>query len=118
MFYSKLILVAFKANRKACVASFVGIPVRSWRGNQTYCLGAIMAHNLTRELQMQAQGPSSGTTPKRCNLWGFETLNTLRQRLVRRAGRLIRPQGRLTLVTSGNATVQNEFAKYLNPSQN
>jgi hypothetical protein len=94
------------------------IPVRSWLGNQTYCLAAIMAHNLTRELQMQAQGPSSGTTPKRCNLWGFETLNTLRQRLVRRAGRLIRPQGRLTLVTSGNATVQNEFAKYLNPSQN
>jgi hypothetical protein len=79
------------------------------------CSGSI---NLKRELQMQAQGPSLRTTPKRCNLWGFETLNTLRQRLVRRAGRLIRPQGRLTLVTSGNATVQNEFAKYLNPSQN
>ena len=92
--------------------------MRGWRSNQTYCLAAIMAHNLTRELQMQVQGPSSGTTSKRRNLWGFETLNTLRQRPVRREGRLIRPQGRLTLVTPGNATVQDEFAKYLNPSRN
>lgn len=34
------------------------------------------------------------------------------------AGRRIRPQGRLMLVTAGNATVQNEVAKYLNPSNN
>lgn len=94
------------------------IPVRSRCGNQTYCLAAIMAHNLTRELQMQAQERNSNTTPKRRNLWGFETLNTLRQRLVRRAGRLIRPQGRLTLVTAGNTTVQNDLNKYLNPSNN
>lgn len=94
------------------------IPVRSRCGNQTYCLAAIMAHNLTRELQMQAQDRNSNTTPKRRNLWGFETLNTLRQRLVRRAGRLIRPQGRLTLVTAGNTTVQNDLNKYLNPSNN
>lgn len=94
------------------------IPVRTRCGNQTYCLAAIMAHNLTRELQMQAQAPAYATTAKRRNLWGFETLNTLRQRLVRRAGRLIRPQGRLTLVTTGNETVQRELAKYLRPSIN
>lgn len=94
------------------------IPVRSRCGNQTYCLAAIMAHNLTRELQMQAHERNSTTTPKRRNLWGFETLNTLRQRLVRRAGRLIRPQGRLTLVTAGNTTVQKDLNKYLNPSNN
>ena len=94
------------------------IPVRTRCGNQTYCLAAIMAHNLTRELQMQAQAPAYATTAKRRNLWGFETLNTLRQRLVRRAGRLIRPQGHLTLVTTGNETVQRELAKYLRPSVN
>jgi hypothetical protein len=94
------------------------IPVRTRCGNQTYCLAAIMAHNLTRELQMRAQTPAYTTTAKRRNLWGFETLNTLRQRLVRRAGRLIRPQGRLTLVTSGNEHVQSELAKYLSPSIN
>ena len=67
---------------------------------------------------MQAQAPTCANTAKRRNLWGFETLNTLRQRLVRRAGRLIRPQGRLTLVTTGNETVQRELEKYLRPSIN
>ena len=89
------------------------IPVRTLCGNQTYCLAAMLAHNLTRELQMQAQPRSTVTTAKRRNLWGFETLNTLRQRLLRRAGRLIRPQGRLTLVTNGNEVVQRELNKYL-----
>lgn len=89
------------------------IPVRTLCGNQIYCLAAIMAHNLTRELQMQAQERSSRTTPKRRNLWGFETLNTLRQRLLHRAGRLIRPQGRLTLVTAANEFVRDQFEKYL-----
>ena len=77
-----------------------------------------MAHNLTRELQMQVHERQSGTTPKRRNPWGFETLNTLRQRLVRRAGRLIRPQGRLTLVTPGNLKVRSELEKHLHPSNN
>jgi hypothetical protein len=93
------------------------IPVRSLHGNQTYCLASMMSHNLTRELQMQTAGQEYGTTPKRRNLWGFETLSTLRQRLLQRAGRLIRPQGRLTLVTSGNEAVRRDLSRYL-PSNN
>ena len=89
------------------------IPVRTLCGNQTYCLAAVLAHNLTRELQMQAQPRSTVTTSKRRNLWGFETLHTLRQRLLRRAGRLIRPQGRLTMITNGNQLVQKELNKFL-----
>lgn len=94
------------------------IPVRTRCGNQTYCLAAIMAHNLTRELQMQAQPRAYNNKPKRSNLWGFQTLGTLRQRLICRAGRLIRPQGRLTLVTSGNQTVRKELANYHAASSN
>lgn len=90
------------------------IPVRTRSGNQAYCLAAIMAHNLTRELQMQAGERTYPTTANRRNLWGFQTLGSLRQRLLRRAGRLIRPQGRLTLLTSGNQTVQSELDSYLN----
>lgn len=101
----------FAETKSCCQMEY--IPVRTLCGNQTYCLAAIMAHNLTRELQMQAQERSTPTTSKRRNLWGFETLNTVRQRLLRRAGRLIRPQGRLTLVTAGNNAVRDEFNKYL-----
>lgn len=89
------------------------IPVRTLRGNQTYCLSAILAHNLTRELQMQAGERRTRSDSKRRNLWGFETLHTLRQRLLRRAGRLIRPQGRLTLVTAANQLMREQFSKYL-----
>lgn len=89
------------------------IPVRKLCGNQVYCLSAVMAHNLTRELQIQAWQRQHGTTAKRRNLWGFETLGVLRGRILRRAGRLIRPQGLLTLVLSGNRRVQEEIDLYL-----
>ena len=88
------------------------IPVRTLYGNQVYCLSAVMAHNLTRELQIDAYEREHGTTAKRRNLWGFETLGTLRNRLIRRAGRLIRPQGRLTLVVQANAKLQEELELY------
>ena len=46
---------------------------------------------------------------------GFETLGTLRQRLIHRAGRLIRPQGWLTLVLSGSDRVRQDMARSLSP---
>lgn len=88
------------------------IPVRTLYGNQVYCLSAVMAHNLARELQIDAYEREHGTTAKRRNLWGFETLGTLRNRLIRRAGRLIRPQGRLTLVIPANAKLRDELELY------
>jgi len=42
-----------------------------------------------------------------------EGLDTLRRRLIQRAGRLIRPQGQLTLSMSGNADVRDELLHYL-----
>jgi len=91
------------------------IPVRTLCGNQPCCLAAVPAHNLTRELQMQTGERRSRSDSRRCNLWGFETLNTLRQRLLHRAGRLIRPQGRLTLVTAATRPVRDQLHKYLTP---
>ncbi|NOX42562.1 MAG: IS1380 family transposase, partial [Gammaproteobacteria bacterium] len=43
---------------------------------------------------------------KRPALWAFEKLDTLRKRIIQRAGRLIRPQGKLTLSMSANAAVE------------
>jgi hypothetical protein len=53
------------------------------------------------------------TQEKRTVLWQFEQLATLRQRIIQRAGRRIRPQGRLTLSMSANSAVQNELLHYL-----
>ena len=46
------------------------IPVRTQTGNQTYLLAGVLAHNLTRELQMVADGPKRTTNAKRSPLWG------------------------------------------------
>lgn len=89
------------------------VPVRRLYGNQLYCLAAMLAHNLTRELQMQSGEREFGTSEKRRSLWTFESLSTIRQRLVQRAARLIRPQGRLTLVMGANSRVREEIERHL-----
>lgn len=100
----------FSEAKQFCQLEYV--PVRTLHGNQVYCLSAVMAHNVTRELQIETWQRQHGTTAKRRNLWGFETLGTLRNRLIRRAGRLIRPQGRLTLVIPANARFHEELELY------
>ena len=89
------------------------IPCRSMAGNQTYMLATVLAHNLNRELQMEVHPRSRKTTEKRAPLWRFERLNTVRRKLIQLAGRLIRPQGKLTLRLSTNESVRNELLTYL-----
>lgn len=100
----------FAESKQFCQMEYV--PVRTLNGNQIYCLAAVMAHNLTRELQINTYDRERGTTAKRRNLWGFETLGTLRNRIIRRAGRFIRPQGRLTLVIQANEKLREELELY------
>ena len=85
------------------------IPVRRRLGNQLYLLAGLFAHNLTRELQMAAARPCRWTTPQRAALYTFEKLDTLRQSLLLRAGRLTRPQGVLTLTLNANPWLRERF---------
>jgi hypothetical protein len=59
--------------------------------NQLYRNAAILAHNLTRELQMKVAPRQRRTTPKRAALWRFSELETLRRTVIQRAGRKMRP---------------------------
>ena len=89
------------------------LPVRSLHGNQLYTLAAMMAHNLGREIQMEAYERDRGTTQKRAPLWQFESLRRLRHRLIQRAGRLTRPSGNLTLTMNANETLRAEITHLL-----
>jgi len=89
------------------------VPTRTLSGNQIYLLSAVLAHNLSRELQMETMVKQRATTAKRTQLWAFERLDTLRRKLIQRAGRLTRPQGKLTLTLSANTSVRNELLHYL-----
>ncbi len=89
------------------------IPCRRRAANQTWLLSAIMAHNLNRELTMAADLQERNTTEQRAPWWSFVRLGTRRMRLIHRAGRLTRPNGRLTLTMSANPAVQEELLHYL-----
>jgi hypothetical protein len=89
------------------------IPCRRLVANQIYLLTAILAHNLGRELQMQAAPPQRATTQKRTVRWIFEELGTLRRTIIQRAARLTRPQGRWTLTLPNIPALQTAILRLL-----
>lgn len=89
------------------------LPGRKWVTNKMYLLCAVLAHNLGRELQMDARAPERATTHKRSALWIFEGLEMMRRKFIQRAGRLTRTNGRLTLTLTANKVVEQIFRSYL-----
>lgn len=87
-------------------------PTNSLNGNRIFTAAVVLTHNLTRELQMQSQKRTRSTTAKRATHWVFQSLGTIRNTLIHRAGRIIQPQGKLTLTMNANQKVQKEFANY------
>ena len=77
----------------------------------------MIAHNLSRELQMLAAPTMSRTLPKRPAVWAFEKLDTRRYRIIQRAGRFTRPQGQLTLTMSANEAVRKDLMHLLDVLQ-
>ena len=66
---------------------------------------------------MRSRPMDRSTWPKRPALWIFQSLGTLRQRVLHRAGRLIRPQGELTLRISADAKAQEEITSYVDATR-
>jgi len=93
------------------------IPCRRLAANQTFTLCAMMAHNLSRQIQMLSKPSAPRSLAKRPSTWTFEKLDTLRHRIIQRAGRLVRPQGKLTLTMSANQAVKNDLLHYLDVLQ-
>ena len=89
------------------------IAVRRLSGNQLYLMTAILAHNLTRELQMRTESKTRGTTEKRNPVWHFEQLATLRRHILQRAGRFTRPKGKLTLTITDNPALRRDLLHFL-----
>lgn len=85
------------------------IPCRRRVANEIFTLSTMLAHNLGRELQMQATEPTRRTSRTRAPLHELKTLGTLRRLLIRQAGRLTRPQGALHLTTAASGIARREF---------
>jgi hypothetical protein len=93
------------------------IPTKKLAGNQLYTLCSMMAHNLSREIQMLAAPAAPRVRAKRPTAWAFERLDTLRHRIIQRAERLARPQGELTLTMSANQAVRRDILQFLDVLQ-
>ena len=94
------------------------LPSKRLAGNQLYTLCGMMAHNLSREVQMLASANrASRALPKRPAAWRFEKLETLRRRIIQRAGRFTRPQGELTLTMSMNRKTRSDLMHFLDVLQ-
>lgn len=86
------------------------VPTKTWLGNRAFMSATLIAHNLTRELEMTCEQMTRGVhNAKRAPLWTFTRMNTLRRELLQRAGRLIRPQGKLTLSMNINEIVKSRL---------
>jgi hypothetical protein len=93
------------------------IPCRRLAANQIFTLCSLMAHNLTREIQMLRIPPVHRAKPKRPAAWTFQRLDTIRHRIIQRAGRLTNPQRQLTLTMSANQSVRKDLLHFLDVLQ-
>lgn len=73
----------------------------------------MMDHNLSREIQILTILPAHRAQPKCPAAWTFQKLDTIRHRIIQRAGRLTRPAGELTLTMSANQAVRKDFLHFL-----
>lgn len=67
-------------------AALNAIPCRRLGGNQIFTLCPMMAHNLSREIQMLAQPSAPRSLAKGPAMWAFQRLDTRRHRIIQRAG--------------------------------
>lgn len=93
------------------------IPCKRLVANQIFTLSSMMAHNLSQEMQMIAHPASGRAKPKRSSAWKFQKLDTIRHRIIQRAGRFTRPGGKLTLTMNSNQAVKKDLLLFLEAMQ-
>ena len=96
--------------KNSCAMGY--IPTKSWAGNKVYLLANVLAHNLSRDLQMENRAPDRVTLLKRPARWVFESLSTMQKKLITRPGKITRPQGSLTLTVPNDPVLKNYFETY------
>ena len=85
--------------------------------NQVFTLSSMMAHNFSQEMQMIAHRSSGMAKPKRPSAWKFQKLDTIRHRILQRAGRFTKPGGKLTLTMNSNQAVKKDLLHFLDAMQ-
>ena len=70
------------------------MPCKGLVANLIFTLSSMMVHSFSQEMQMLAHPAYSRAKPKRPSAWQFQKLDTIRHRIIQRAGRFFtRPGG-------------------------
>jgi len=93
------------------------IPCNRLSSNQVFTIASMMVYNFSREMQMVAHPAATRAKPKRPVAWKFKKLDTIRHQIIQKAGRLTRPQGKLTLTMSPNQTVKKDLLHFMDVLQ-
>jgi hypothetical protein len=90
--------------------AFGCVPTHSWHANGAWQTLSILAFNLTRGFQRMTMAPRRKSNRKRHSIWRFESIHTLRYRILHRAGRMVRSGGRQILDIGTAAAISDSFS--------
>ena len=87
------------------------IPTNHYEANSAWQQLVVLAHNLLANFQIETGVAERSRTQKRTVHWVLKSVQTLRFEIISRAGRLVRPQGRLTLRLQRNKQAEKQFER-------
>jgi hypothetical protein len=91
---------------------FANIPTKHFMANSTYQSLAILAHTLVKNFQLATgQAPAKPRTSSRTGAFSFESLKTLRFKVIARAGRVVNSAGKSILKMADEPKVQADYRK-------
>lgn len=91
---------------------FANIPTKNFMANSTYQALAILAHTLVKNFQLATgQAPAKTRTSSRTGAYTFESLKSLRFKIIARAGRIVSAAGKSVLKMAAEPKVEADYRK-------
>jgi len=91
---------------------FANIPTKSYLANSAYQALAILSHSLVKNFQLATdQAPAKKRTSSRTTAYSFESLKTLRFKVIARAGRIVNSAGKSILKMAREPKVEAGYRK-------
>jgi Transposase DDE domain group 1 len=91
---------------------FANIPTKSFLANSAYQALAILTHSLVKNFQLATdQAPAKKRTSVRTTRYQFESLKSLRFKVIARAGRVVNVSGKSVLKMASEAKVEADYQK-------
>lgn len=94
---------------------FANIPTKNFNANSAYQALSIIAHTLVKNFQLSThQVETRKRTASRTGIFRFESLKSLRFKIIARAGRIVNQSGKSTLKLANEPSVKQEFEQIIN----